>query len=59
MLVCRVVMWSLEEVGPNHRSGALEFSVPEMDGDSFFPLNIMFSSTQTYSGIQVRAQSGC
>jgi len=35
--------------------GRLEFSVPEMDADDFFPLQISFSSTDTYSGIRVEA----
>jgi hypothetical protein len=32
-------------------ANTLEFSVPEMDGDGFFPISINFTSTSTFSGL--------
>jgi len=33
--------------------GKLEFSIPTVASESFFPINVVFTSNQTYSGIQV------
>mmetsp|Transcript_21812 Transcript_21812/g.30821 ORF Transcript_21812/g.30821 Transcript_21812/m.30821 type:complete len:533 (-) Transcript_21812:18-1616(-) len=49
----KVLIWSVEEISENCSSGTLEFSVPEMDPDDFYPLHVAFTSEQTYSGMQI------
>jgi hypothetical protein len=55
VVVSRQLVWRIPSIGSGNKSGALEFSVPELDPDVFFPLQISFESAQTLSGIQVEA----
>ena len=54
LLNCRTLTWFIDEV-PDDGSGVLEFSIPEVDRDRFFPLNITFSSSHLFSGLEVLA----
>lgn len=47
------LIWAIQEVSESSPSAALEFSVPEMDADDFFPLSVSLVSHDTYSGIKV------
>ena len=47
------MIWQIPEISADHRTGTLEFSVPEIDDDEFFPVNIQFSSPSTYAGMEV------
>jgi len=49
----KCLVWSIEEISAEHSTGTLEFSVPEIDDDDFFPVAINFSSTDTYAGLSV------
>lgn len=49
----KVFVWKIPEIDEDNDSGSLEFSVPEIDGDEFFPINIQFTSSDTYSGLEV------
>jgi hypothetical protein len=49
----KVLVWSLDEISAEVSQGALEFSVPEIDDDAFFPVKIFFASNQTYANLSV------
>eukprot|EP00455_Lapot_gusevi_P025234 TRINITY_DN2648_c0_g1_i2.p1 TRINITY_DN2648_c0_g1~~TRINITY_DN2648_c0_g1_i2.p1 ORF type:complete len:391 (+),score=169.81 TRINITY_DN2648_c0_g1_i2:118-1173(+) len=46
------LMWKVEEITPG-QSGSLEFSIPEIDSERFFPIDINFVSSSTYSALQI------
>jgi len=47
------LQWAIELVDDQNRSGSMEFSVPASDPSSFFPIDISFSSKDTYCGVAV------
>lgn len=49
----KVLNWRIPQIGSDNKSGALEFSVPEVDGDSFFPIEVSFDSSSTLSQIRI------
>jgi hypothetical protein len=49
----KMLVWSIEEISEECPTGALEFSVPEIDDDAFFPVKIFFASHQTYANLSV------
>jgi hypothetical protein len=53
--------WVIGEAAPG-ASGSFEFSVPELDSEKFFPIDISFNSTSTFTGLQAvgvqHAESG-
>lgn len=51
--VSRVLNWRIPHIGSDNKSGALEFSVPEVDSDSLFPIEVSFSSGSTLSQIGI------
>lgn len=48
-----LLTWMISEISPDASTGSLEFSVPELDGDSFYPIRVEFTSDVTYSGFTV------
>lgn len=48
-----VLIWTIESISEEASSGGLEFNVPEMDGDRFYPIVIRFDSPNTYAGISI------
>jgi hypothetical protein len=48
-----LLTWTIPEVNIDNNRGSLDFSVPELDPDSFFPINITFTSSQLFSGLHV------
>lgn len=53
MSASRVLNWRIPHIGSANKSGALEFSVPEVDSDSLFPIEVSFSSGSTLSQIGI------
>jgi len=49
------LVWTIDEISESKNKGSLEFSVPEVDPDIFYPISILFTSPQTYADIQVEA----
>jgi len=49
----RCLIWTIPEISEENDSGSLEFGVPEMDSDDFFPLHVDFSCEKTYAGLDV------
>jgi len=49
----KVLLWQIDEISPQNDNGSMEFTVPECEGDNFFPLTVKFRSANTYSGIQI------
>ena len=49
----RLLSWRIPCINSDNKSGALEFSVPEIDGDSFFPIQVTFDSASTLSQIAI------
>jgi len=49
----KALVWSIEEISAAKRKGTLEFSTAEVDVDTFYPINILFTSAQTYSEVEV------
>ncbi|XP_050228390.1 coatomer subunit delta [Mercurialis annua] len=48
-----VLEWSILLIDNSNRSGQMEFSVPPADTSAFFPINVRFSATSTYSDLKV------
>lgn len=46
--------WMIPEISEEHGAGTFEFKIPEVDGESFFPINIDFSSTTLTSGLEIK-----
>lgn len=51
----KCLYWSIPEISEQNSSGGFEFKIPEVDGESFFPINITFSSDSLVSGLQATA----
>lgn len=49
----KVLVWSVGEITESKPSASMEFSIPETDADNFYPINIGFTSSQTYAGLSV------
>jgi len=50
----KVLNWRIPLVDSDaHSSGSLEFKLPEVDADSFYPIQISFEAENTISNIQV------
>lgn len=49
------LVWEIDLVDKSNSNGSLEFSIAEKDPDSFFPINVDFSSQQLYCAISVRS----
>ena len=49
-----VLLWRVDEITPGS-SGILEFSLPDVDNEKFFPVSVRFNSTSTFSGLQATA----
>ena len=48
-----ILQWSIGIIDQNTNSGTIEFSVSECDSDTFYPINIEFNSTTSFSGIDI------
>jgi len=55
----KALIWQIPEISADASTGTLEFSVPEMDDDDFFPVRLQFHSTNTYAGLEVEDVVGC
>jgi hypothetical protein len=56
----RTFDWHIAEIHPGD-SGTLEFSIPQVNSDDFFPVRVSFASEALYSGLHVESvlsQSG-
>lgn len=49
----RFFSWRIPHLSDDKNSATVEFSVPEVDGDSFFPVNINGTSNELFSGLQI------
>lgn len=49
----KVLVWFIPTLDSEHTTANLEFSVPAIDNDRFYPVHISFTSPNTYSGIKV------
>lgn len=47
------IEWKLSMIDENNPQGSLEFSTPNVDSNSFFPINVNFISKHTYAPIAV------
>jgi len=48
--------WTIQQIDVSNSSGSLEFTVPfSGDSSSFFPINVNFSSTKTYSQLLIES----
>lgn len=45
--------WTIELIDNSNRNGSMEFVVPAIDGDVFFPIEVTFSSKQTFCDVKV------
>jgi len=52
----RCITWHIPEINADE-TGSIEFSVPEVSPDSFFPVNVTFSSEALFAGIHVSSVS--
>ena len=49
----KLLHWRIATIDENNRNGSMEFKVPEIDGDEFFPIQITFDATSTLSQLAV------
>jgi coatomer subunit delta len=47
------LIWEIDMIDSSNSSGNLEFTIAEKDADSFFPINISFSSQQMQCNVDV------
>lgn len=52
-----MVEWKVDLIDGSNRNGSLEFTVPDTDVDSFFPITVSFTAEGTMSGIKVMSPS--
>jgi hypothetical protein len=45
--------WRIAELGDNESSATLEFSIPEVDAEALYPINVAFNSSDTYANLRV------
>lgn len=50
-----MVEWKVDLIDDSNRNGSLEFTVPDTDIDSFFPISVTFAAEGTLSGMKVSA----
>ena len=48
------MLWTIDLVDEQNRSGSMEFVVPACDAATFFPVVVNFTATQTLCDVQVR-----
>eukprot|EP00238_Polyblepharides_amylifera_P000818 CAMPEP_0196570628 /NCGR_PEP_ID=MMETSP1081-20130531/764_1 /TAXON_ID=36882 /ORGANISM="Pyramimonas amylifera, Strain CCMP720" /LENGTH=520 /DNA_ID=CAMNT_0041887173 /DNA_START=99 /DNA_END=1661 /DNA_ORIENTATION=- len=48
-----VMDWCIDLIDNSNRSGSLEFVVPAVDSDAFFPVEVTFSSKQTFCDVKI------
>ncbi|XP_068654574.1 coatomer subunit delta-like [Aristolochia californica] len=48
-----VLEWSILLIDNSNRSGSMEFVIPLVDSSVFFPINVGFTATKTYSDVKV------
>lgn len=47
------LIWSIDLIDDTNRSGSMEFVVPACDAESFYPVDISFSTSKTFCDIAV------
>jgi len=47
------LLWKLDSVDASNNSGSLEFALPAVSHDSFFPIDVKFTAPQCYCNIEV------
>mmetsp|Transcript_14112 Transcript_14112/g.35607 ORF Transcript_14112/g.35607 Transcript_14112/m.35607 type:complete len:525 (-) Transcript_14112:236-1810(-) len=48
-----LLLWSIDMIDSANSSGAMEFKVPAVDSDAFFPVEVSFSAARTMCEIEV------
>ncbi|CEF97336.1 Coatomer delta subunit [Ostreococcus tauri] len=48
-----VMEWNIELIDSSNRSGSMEFIIPVANTEAFFPIDVNFSSTQTFCDIDI------
>jgi len=51
----KLLIWNISEISPDKPSGNLEFVVPEIDADEFYPISINLKSSMLYSDIKIES----
>ena len=49
-----VFLWRIDEITPGS-NGTLEFNIPDVDNELFYPVNIRFKSESTFCGININS----
>lgn len=47
------LVWSVDLIDDTNRSGSMEFVVPASDADSFYPIEVAFTSSKTFCDVAV------
>ena len=50
-----LLLWTIDMIDSANQSGSMEFKVPSVDPDSFFPVEVEFSAAKTMCEIEVEA----
>eukprot|EP00798_Chlamydomonas_sp_ICE-L_P008070 gene8070-1312_t len=48
-----VLLWTIELIDDTNRSGSMEFVLPATDSESFYPVEVSFTSTKTFCDVHV------
>ncbi len=48
-----VLVWTIDLVDDSNRSGSMEFAVGAVDADSFYPIEVSFSSDRTFCDLTI------
>lgn len=48
-----VLLWTIDLIDDSNRAGSMEFVVPAADSDSFFPVEVYFTSPKTLCDIAI------
>lgn len=49
----KMLTWTISEISSDNGSGSLEFSIPEVEEEAMYPINIHFTSENTFAKIEV------
>jgi len=52
------LIWEIALIDASNAAGTLEFNIAQKNGDSFFPINVSFSSPQLYCAVEVTSVKG-
>lgn len=50
-----LLLWTIDLIDSSNSSGSMEFKVPAVDSDSFFPVEVSLSAAKTMCDVEVES----